>query len=121
MCPQIRLSVASPLVEAREEAAAGGRNTMSPIVLLTPSPEGTRMGPRSPGLWMWTSCERARQTCGAIWFDQLWLIKVCREVVKLRNPYRKYPQGQEERGFQTSGSNSRIQPIRCKRERLCKD
>lgn len=95
MCPQIRLSPASPLVEAREEAAAGGRDTMSPIVLLTPSPEGTRMGPRSPGLWMRTWCERARWTCGVIRFNRLWLVKVCREVIKSTNPYRKYPQGQE--------------------------
>ncbi|XP_052664971.1 uncharacterized protein LOC128151497 [Harpia harpyja] len=76
-----------------EGSAAGRRDTMLPIVLLTPSPEGTRTGPCRPGLWMRTWCERAWRACAVIWFVPPWLVKVCWDVVESSNLYRKYPRG----------------------------
>lgn len=67
---------------------------MSPIVLLTPSLEGTRMGPCSLGWWMQDLVRKSLADIRAvIWFAPMWLVKVCWEVVKSTNPYGKYPQG----------------------------
>ena len=82
-------SVPRLAISGSEGSAAGGRDTMWPIVLLTPSPEGTRMGPRRPGSWTRTWCERAQRPCAVIWFVPLWLVKVRWDVAESADPYRK--------------------------------
>lgn len=83
-----------------EGSAAGGRETMSPIVLPNPSPEGTWMGPHSLGLWMGTWCTRGPAdvcrdlVCSAVPHPS--------EAVKSPNPYRKYPQRSGGQQFSSS-------------------
>lgn len=94
VCPQISPSLASPLVAARA-LLREDRTQCRLLCCFTPSLEGDTDGTPQPGVMAAGPGvkEPGRCMCHDLVCAPMWLVEVCREVVKSTDPDRKYPQG----------------------------